>query len=238
MVRRQEDGWENWGNWVLATIASGTVGSALGLAVAMTIGIAMATSMGINSAVLAISGAAGGTVLGAVVGIGQWLVLRQHFEKAGWWILVTALGMVMVMIGVAITTRVIAHPGIALIAVGAISGSVVAAGQWLILRQHFKRAGWWILSTALGGGTAMLIVGAMLETGGWSIVMTWAWVAGMTIGMAVESGLVYWAVTWAVAGAVVGALFGIVRHLQWRCLGLVATAPLILKDDTVPPCLR
>lgn len=206
MVRRQKDGWETWGHWVLATIVGGTTGSALGLAVAITIGIAMVTSMGINDVALVISGAAGGAVLGVVVGIGQWLILRQHFEKAGWWILVTALGTAMVMVGVAIITRVIAHPGIVLIVMGAISGSVVATGQWLILRQHFGRAGWWILSTALGGCTGVLIVGAVLATGGWAVVGTWAWVAGMTIGLA----LAYWAVTWAVTGAVIGALFGIV----------------------------
>jgi hypothetical protein len=31
-----------------------------------------------------------------------------------------------------------------------VGGAVVGSGQWLLLRQNVRRAGWWILATAIG----------------------------------------------------------------------------------------
>ena len=34
-------------------------------------------------------------VVGTAVGIAQWLVLRQHVDRAGWWILASTLSVAM-----------------------------------------------------------------------------------------------------------------------------------------------
>jgi len=34
----------------------------------------------------------GGSFTGALIGIAQWIVLRRHVSRAGWWVLASALG--------------------------------------------------------------------------------------------------------------------------------------------------
>jgi hypothetical protein len=45
-----------------------------------------------------------GFALGSILGVPQWLVLRRHLPKAGWWVLANALawmvGMVIVFVGI------------------------------------------------------------------------------------------------------------------------------------------
>ena len=83
-------GWAQWlvlrqlitraGWWVLA--------SAVGAQLAGSLAIELMLFGGGT----AFSNAAGGTVLGASVGIGQWLVLRRHVRRAIWWVPASTLG--------------------------------------------------------------------------------------------------------------------------------------------------
>jgi hypothetical protein len=72
------------GKWVLATLAGGTVGGNL----AMVIGDVAGNAGGFSFAI-----AAGGFVLGALVGTGQCLVLQSRLSRAFWWVLASALGL-------------------------------------------------------------------------------------------------------------------------------------------------
>jgi hypothetical protein len=72
------------GLWVWASVAGGTVGGVLALAVGEVVGEAS----GFEVAVVV-----GGAALGASLGIAQWLVLRRHLPQAGWWILASSVGL-------------------------------------------------------------------------------------------------------------------------------------------------
>jgi len=93
----------------------------------------------------------GGAVGGAISGLCQWLLLRPLIGKADGWIAVTiitwALGWAIwaaAMAGSSAPNAVL--NSLALLVGGASSG----LGQWLILRQSVRRAGWWVLAVALG----------------------------------------------------------------------------------------
>lgn len=78
---------------------------------------------------------------GTVMGIGQWLVLRQRpiVRDARWWVPATALGW-------ALGNGIGFYSGVWLQ-----TGVVVAAIQWLVLRRSVQRAGWWIAASVFIG---------------------------------------------------------------------------------------
>jgi hypothetical protein len=92
----------------------------------------------------------------ALGGLAQWLVLRQHVRKAGWWILASVISGAVSLAGSAVLGLVLSG------AVGAAVGGLV---QWLVLRQRVRKAGWWILASAIGGaigcGVASVMGGAV-----------------------------------------------------------------------------
>ena len=98
----------------------------------------------------------GGAVGGGFSGMSQWLVLRRLIGKANGWVALTitawALGWALWAAAVAWSSSPNAIlSSMALLAGGAISG----LGQWLVLRQSVRRAGWWVLATALGWGVPL-----------------------------------------------------------------------------------
>lgn len=87
----------------------------------------------------------GGLITGAVVGLAQWLVLRQVMvELSPLWIVVTAVGM---GVGLAISTALfgIENAGNALLFRAAITGLAIGIAQWLILQSQVANSFWWIL---------------------------------------------------------------------------------------------
>jgi hypothetical protein len=109
--------WILWLKWILA--------STLGWVIGWTMG--------------------GEITLGVVIGVMQGIVLYPLVAQAGWWILASAVGwavgqMLMVMI----------FPTEVGVMAGAFLGAMLGLSQWLMLRQWFYRAGWWIVMSTLG----------------------------------------------------------------------------------------
>ena len=107
--------------------------------------------------------------VGVVVGIGQWLVLRQRIHQAG---LVGMASTVGWAVGWAlIVTGVVISPEAGVIAslvAGTVLGVMLGIAQWLVLRRMVHYAGWWVLANAIGwaiGLTGILgatVVGAVV----------------------------------------------------------------------------
>jgi len=98
---------------------------------------------------------AGGFIAGAVVGVAQWLALKQFVPWL--WIAATSLGM---GIGVAIGAAVVDY-GIdraELMLMGAVTGLVVGVLQALVLgREGFSGAAWWVAANPPVWALAWLI---------------------------------------------------------------------------------
>ncbi|HEY7347916.1 MAG TPA: hypothetical protein VH599_06310 [Ktedonobacterales bacterium] len=132
--KRTQVGWGFWLQWVVATSVCGAVG---GVVISACIGAL--GDLGGN--------VVGNTASGLVAGIGQWLVLRQWLERAGWWIPATAGGYLLAASLLVLQGPLGENLGgvIATIALGFVPGIL----QWLLLRRQVARAGWWVLASTV-----------------------------------------------------------------------------------------
>jgi hypothetical protein len=90
--------------------------------------------------------AAAGALAGAVIGAGQWLVLRRRLPGAGWWIAATAAGQAVglaagaALVGYRTDLRDLAVQGL-------LTGVGVGVLQALVLRPRVAGWFWWALAT-------------------------------------------------------------------------------------------
>jgi hypothetical protein len=166
--------WKLWFQWILANAVGEMVGLGgtlliygLMLLNAQTMGDVPATAL----AVLA-----GTFIEGIVVGTAQWLVLRRPLTsiRLRVWVLATAIGaFVAWTLGMIPSTFMFAGAdsgGAAsapmsdlmvyalAAAMGFALGSILGVPQWLVLRRHLPKAGWWVLANALAWMVGMVIV--------------------------------------------------------------------------------
>ena len=122
-----------------------------------------------------------GAVIGVAVGIAQSLILPRSISR-GLWVLASTIAWALAwFVGWNLGWSVFGGMGLRMVfvVIGAMAGLLAGTLQWLLLRQHTPRAGWWVLASTVG------------------------WAVGL--GLAVSVGR---ALGWMVAGAVGGAFTG------------------------------
>lgn len=162
--------------------------------------LATAAGFSVNGAMEAVLGRSSGMLVVAYVAVGgsaaaalQWLALRRHVSGAGWWAATgiaggAATGAVGVAVGVSagVAAGVVesldagAAEGVkAGIEAGADAGGVAAAvvfgaaigvAQWLVLRRHVARSGWWVLACSVGWVVSGLSAGVTDGAAGWTVL--------------------------------------------------------------------
>jgi len=214
-----------WGfvaKWVLATAGGGVVGLFIGgLAfwgiasrwddpdVSMPMLLVSVATAFVSLAVSAVVGVVG-------IGTAQWLVLRTRVRRAGWWVLATTVGgiagvVVGVIVGIAISgvvAIVLDVGGVQAVSLGVaivVGGAVGGTAQWLVLRGHVRRAGWWVLATVLGVGMGGLVGSVVL----WGVAGTMA-PGSMVVDVAALS------LGPVTGGVVIGAITGFVLAMYLR----------------------
>ncbi|AFY70962.1 hypothetical protein Pse7367_2707 [Thalassoporum mexicanum PCC 7367] len=99
--------------------------------------------------------------IGAIVGAGQWLLLRKVVKRSKWWIPLTALAETAVApfsLTIAFKLSLATGALIDLIAVSAIiRGASVGLFQWTMLYGQFPRAATWIVAVAASRCISALI---------------------------------------------------------------------------------
>lgn len=110
-------------------------------------------------------------VLGLLLGILQYFLLRRYLPQMGWWIAATVLGWVVPLILLSFLSSVGLYPvlGVDPVWSGALGlmlllGVPVGLCQWFVLRRRIHRAAWWILASILGWGVAGLISGETISS--------------------------------------------------------------------------
>ena len=93
-----------------------------------------------------------------IIALGQWLYLRRFFEKIIWWIPATWFALSVNMF-IAEMQTIAGEYGMAPFILVSILAGWVFTGvlQWLVLRAHMPRAGWWILGSAAGSFFSQVI---------------------------------------------------------------------------------
>ncbi len=137
-----------------------------------------------------------GVIGGAVIGLAQGLILQQRLGIAPQWILVSiaSWGLIAASSGaigwVAPETLL---PQLRLmfgVMQGALVGTLLGLGQWLVFKQHVKGSSWWILASAVSWAIALGVgwtVGGVLRQSTHlflsevvGLTLTWMIVAAMT----------------------------------------------------------
>ncbi len=164
--------WKFWFQWVLSSLAAGTVAAVL-----VSIGLATESALVGISAMFGIL-----LVPGFVLGGLQFLVLRRHVAIARTWILITALGwglgwamgaivgwVVAAIVGggqlISITGGSNSEPwsGVVMFGLGGvIAGSVVGGLQLTLLRTHVARTGVWLQANAAAMAVGGVFVGLVM----------------------------------------------------------------------------
>jgi hypothetical protein len=155
-IERTQVGWRFWFVWVFAnSLALAAVGLMGGYGYAMIFTILMYGRhnydpvLGIvhqhyDPSLFVVAVVVGGVLVGASLGVAQWLLLRQRLSRAAWWILASAVGIAVAAAGWWLLEST------AGVAVAALSGVSLGVAQWLVLRRQLSRAAWWILASAVG----------------------------------------------------------------------------------------
>ena len=91
--------------------------------------------------------------LGVFTGTLQWWILRTRIPQAWWWIVASISGYMTALALVSISNSVhlmsFEGPWNDIASLGFL-GLVIGVPQYLVLRQRFRKAGWWVLGSALG----------------------------------------------------------------------------------------
>jgi hypothetical protein len=168
--------WSLWRQWVLANALGETVGLGATLLAGAFVLVQEKPSIGAIPAV--VLGVLAGTLIeGTVVGTSQRLVLRRPLPKMRWgiWAGATAAGACVAWtLGMIPSTLATSGPDSGAAAqpvqmsdlvvyglagsLGLVAGSILGMPQWLALRQHLPRAGWWVPANALAWAVGMAVI--------------------------------------------------------------------------------
>jgi hypothetical protein len=92
--------------------------------------------------------------LGFTVGIAQWTVMRRHLARPARWITATLIGYLLCLVIFVIASnspvrleRTKVWNNALLLG---LMGSAIGVSQWWVLRQHYSKAGLWVLASAVG----------------------------------------------------------------------------------------
>jgi hypothetical protein len=89
----------------------------------------------------------------------QYLLLRRHLSRMGWWVVVTVagwiLGILLIWLLRTLSRTDMTPNNLDLIFL--VMGSAIGSTQWLLLRQRLPLSGWWIAASVLGWGLLGLI---------------------------------------------------------------------------------
>ncbi|RPI34417.1 MAG: hypothetical protein EHM70_02920 [Chloroflexota bacterium] len=98
-----------------------------------------------------------GLVMGVVIGVLQWLVLRAHFKGAGWWIIASGLGWAAGFpVGAALAQQLGLTGYLFGVVLGLATGAAVGVAQWLVLRRRASRAMVWIPASIFAWTSSLL----------------------------------------------------------------------------------
>jgi hypothetical protein len=145
----KQAGWLLWLLWVAAS----TIGFALGSTAHGKAGTLLTDA---TPAVITLTVTIGNYPLVATLpGFLHWLILRNWFPRAGWWVLASGAGSLLgyvVMgwgLGVADTQEGTTFSRFAVPASMAVAGAAVGTLQWVVLRRWISHAGWWVLASSI-----------------------------------------------------------------------------------------
>ena len=107
----------------------------------------------------------GGLVLFGFLPLAQWIVIRQLIPRAYRWIIASLLAFIVAFL-LDLLLTILGIPTFTQgnsILLSFILGCIIGISQWIILRQYFQNACWWIAANAIGWGLSTVVTGYVIE---------------------------------------------------------------------------
>jgi hypothetical protein len=152
--------------WMFASVVTPFVGIVAGGCIAIAIGVVtrmivprINDSLNANNIALLVSIVTLAVSTGAIVGWGQWLVLRMDMPRSRSWIALTALGW---GLGWPLALLVSQLDRGSDWSAGLLLGVIIGAFQWLFLRRRRQEASWWVVAS-VAGMVLSVVVGNTLK---------------------------------------------------------------------------
>ncbi len=103
-------------------------------------------------------------IMGLVMGVLQYGLLRRYLPRIGWWVLATSGGWLLGVLLVLLSGRLYywTFEAFDIDLPFTVLGLSLGVGQWLLLRRRLPRAGWWIGVNIVGWGLLDLITDGSL----------------------------------------------------------------------------
>ncbi len=193
-------GWGFWSLWVILIAVFFAIGWILGFASSYFTGDIIESCAILNNYVNealtdAIEYCIMGAIIGASVGLIQWIILKRKVSLSASWILASIAGLAAseLVAGLVFwafgSSRNIGvgslGPVLIWILIYTVGGALIGLLQWPVLRRKVKRAGWWVLASALGWGLTPVFWGLMAIRGkmwGFSLVGGSMFISGLVLG--------------------------------------------------------
>lgn len=164
VMRRRSYDWILWLLWVLVSV--------LGWGVGLLVQRILSGIEGTGGGILRLA------ALGAVVGLGQWLILRWRVDQAGWWVLAGAVGplagwvisllviwLALLAIGLVGATSLTLVLVISMVLAGTVIGFTLGVLQSMVLPWSIRDLGWWVLASTVGGDLSALAAWVVTDGG-------------------------------------------------------------------------
>ena len=133
-----------WLLWVLASTVAFGVGGRLGVTLSPSKDLIVIAYLALTASLL-------------LAGVLQGLMLRRLIADAGWWVLMSVVGVAIV--GVLVFGLGLINKDVGWVLGVAVGWVALGALQWLVLREQVAGAGWWVLANTLGLIVAVPVVG-------------------------------------------------------------------------------
>ena len=125
-------------------------------------------------------------VMSIAIAVAQWLVIRRHIRGMGW-LWMTFLGG---SVGGSLSSwasfqlAITYGDAVDLIAMyGCMRGLTTGFAQWFLLRQSFKRSGWWIIGTTASWYVSIMVGVLLMQTLGNFLTLTVGAIYGLLTGI-------------------------------------------------------
>lgn len=98
-------------------------------------------------------------IMGLIMGLLQYWLLRRYLPRMGWWVLATVGGWVIGLLLIFISSwlQIWSIESFDLDLAFIVMGLSIGTGQWLLLRRRLSRSGWWVGANIVGWGLLSLL---------------------------------------------------------------------------------
>ncbi len=104
-------------------------------------------------------------IMGLLMGLIQFGLLRRYLPHMGWWVLATTGGWLLGALLILISgwLNILTYESLYIELRFIVMGLSIGVVQWLLLRRRLPRAGWWVGANVVGWGLLGLITGDSLN---------------------------------------------------------------------------